>query len=88
MYNDKDGSVYEGTESDGDPNFIQSVELDPKGDFAWAKTSRAALNYAAVMARTARILKTCKITQQPTYESEEEASALSFGCNAASSSDS
>ncbi|MBO7298451.1 MAG: glycoside hydrolase family 9 protein [Kiritimatiellae bacterium] len=73
LYNDKDGSVYEGTESDGDPNFIQSVELDPKGDFAWAKTSRAALNYAAVMARTARILKTCKITQQPTYESEEEA---------------
>lgn len=73
LYDEKDGSVYEGTESNGDPNFIESVELDPKGDYAWSKTARAALNYAAVMARTARILKNCKITQQPTYDSEEEA---------------
>lgn len=73
LYDEKDGSVYEGTESNGDPNFIETVELDPKGDFAWAKSARAALNYAAVMARTARILKTCKIKEQPTYLTKEQA---------------
>lgn len=73
LYDEKDGSVYEGTESDGDPNFIQTVELDPKGDFAWGKSSRAAFNYAATMARAARILKTCRITKQPSYDSAEEA---------------
>ncbi len=71
LYND-DGSVYDGTESNGDPNFFQTVELDPLGDFAWGKSSRAALNYAAVMARAARILKKCRITQQPDYPNPEE----------------
>ena len=73
LYDDRDGSVYDGTESDGDPNFFQSVELDPKGDFAWGKSSRAALNYAAVMARAARILKKCNITAQPEYPIPAEA---------------
>lgn len=73
LYNDADGSVYDGTESDGDPNFFQSVELDPKGDFAWGKSSRAALNYAATMARAARILYKCNITKQPEYPIRAEA---------------
>lgn len=54
---DADGGVFNGTESDGDPNFIQTVELDPKGDFAWAKDCKGSFLFAGAMAQAARILK-------------------------------
>ena len=55
---DEDGGVYNGTESDGDPNFFQTVELDPKGDFAFAKDSRGSLLFAGAMAHASRLLNT------------------------------
>ena len=54
---DDDGGVFNGTESDGDPNFIQSAEQDPKGDFAWAKDCKGSFLFAGAMAQAARILK-------------------------------
>ena len=54
---DEDGGVYNGTESDGDPNFFQTVELDPKGDFVFAKDSRGSLVFAGAMAHASRLLK-------------------------------
>ncbi len=54
---DEDGGVYNGTESDGDPNFFQTVELDPKGDFVFAKDSRGSLQFAGAMAQASRLLK-------------------------------
>ncbi len=54
---DEDGGVYGGTESDGDPNFFQTVELDPKGDFAFAKDSRGSLLFAGAMAHASRLLQ-------------------------------
>ena len=54
---DEDGGVYDGTESDGDPNFFQTVELDPKGDFAFSKDSRGSFMFAGAMAHASRLLK-------------------------------
>ena len=54
---DEDGGVYNGTESDGDPNFFQTVDRDPKGDFAFAKDSRGSLLFAGAMAQASRLLK-------------------------------
>ena len=54
---DEDGGVFNGTESDGDPNFVQTVELDPKGDFAYAKDSQGSLYFAGAMAQASRLLK-------------------------------
>ena len=54
---DEDGGVYNGTESDGDPNFFQTVELDPKGDFAFAKDCRGSLQFAGAMAQASRLLE-------------------------------
>jgi hypothetical protein len=54
---DKDGGVFDGTESDGDPNFIQTVELDPRGDFAYAKDACGSLTFAGFMAQASRIWK-------------------------------
>ena len=54
---DEDGGVYNGTESDGDPNFFQSVELDPRGDFAFEKDSRGSFLFAGAMAHASRLLK-------------------------------
>ncbi len=53
---DEDGGVYNGTESDGDPNFVQTVELDPRGDFAFAKDSRGSFLFAGAMAHASRLL--------------------------------
>ena len=55
---DEDGGVYNGTESDGDPNFFQTVELDPKGDFVFAKDSRGSFLFAGAMAHASRLLRT------------------------------
>jgi endoglucanase len=54
---DKDGGVFDGTESDGDPNFIQTVELDPRGDYAYAKDACGSLTFAGFMAQASRIWK-------------------------------
>jgi len=54
---DEDGGVYNGTESDGDPNFFQTVDRDPKGDFAYAKDSRGSFLFAGAMAQASRLLK-------------------------------
>ena len=54
---DEDGGVYNGTESNGDPNFFQTVELDPLGDFAYAKDSRGSLRFAGAMAQASRLLQ-------------------------------
>ncbi len=56
---DVDGGVPYGTESQGDPHFYQTVELDDKGDFAWAKDSFASYMVAGAFAQASRILKTC-----------------------------
>lgn len=53
---DEDGGVYNGTESDGDPNFFQTADLDPKGDFAFAKDSRGSFLFAGAMAQASRLL--------------------------------
>ena len=60
---DEDGGVYNGTESDGDPNFFQSVELDPKGDFVFAKDSRGSFLFAGAMAHASRLLKSVGKTE-------------------------
>ncbi len=54
---DADGGVYDGTESDGDPNFMQTAELDPKGDFAYPKDASGSYNFAGAFAKAARIWK-------------------------------
>ena len=54
---DEDGGVYDGTESDGDPNFFQTADRDPKGDYAYAKDSRGSLRFAGAMAQASRLLK-------------------------------
>lgn len=59
-----DGSVRGGTESDGDPNFIQTVELDTKGDFAYAPDSQATLEFAGTFAQAARIWRALGRTEQ------------------------
>ncbi|HMP77119.1 MAG TPA: glycoside hydrolase family 9 protein [Kiritimatiellia bacterium] len=52
---EEDGGVFGGTESNGDPNFIQSVDLDVLGDYAFAKESAASYEFAGVMAQASRI---------------------------------
>ena len=52
---DADGGVRGGTESNGDPNFIQTAESDPKSDFAFAKEPVASFVFAAVFAQASRI---------------------------------
>jgi endoglucanase len=52
---EEDGGVYGGTESNGDPNFIQTVEMDPLGDYAFTREAAATYEFAGVMAQAARI---------------------------------
>lgn len=54
---DEDGGVHNGTESAGDPNFIETVELDPKGDYAYAKDAAGSFWFAGAAAQAARIWK-------------------------------
>ena len=56
---DEDGGVRGGTESAGDPNFYQTVELDPTGDFAYAKDSKASFIFAGTFAQASRVLAAC-----------------------------
>ena len=53
---EEDGGVRNGTESQGDPNFVQTVELDDKGDYAWAKDTKGSYLAAGIFAQAARIL--------------------------------
>ena len=55
---DEDGGVYNGTESNGDPNFFQTVDRDPKGDYVFAKDSLGSLLFAGAMAQASRLLRT------------------------------
>ena len=52
-----DGAVRHGTESAGDPDFVQTVELDNKGDFAWAADSGSSFEFAGAMAQASRLLR-------------------------------
>ena len=54
---DADGGVRNGTESQGDPGFTQTVELDDKGDYAWAKDAKGSYLAAGVFAQASRILR-------------------------------
>ncbi|MEI6033826.1 MAG: glycoside hydrolase family 9 protein, partial [Verrucomicrobiae bacterium] len=51
----EDGAVRAGTESNGDPNFIGTVELDTLGDFAFAPDAEASFVFAATFAQASRI---------------------------------
>ena len=53
---DADGGVRNGTESQGDPGFIQTVELDDKGDYAWAKDAQGSFVAAGAFAQASRIM--------------------------------
>jgi hypothetical protein len=55
-----EGGVRAGTESDGDPNFIQSVELDTLGDFAFAPDAQASFVFAATFAQASRLWRGLK----------------------------
>ncbi len=75
-----DGGVYNGTESQGDPNFIQTVELDDTGDYAWAKDSQGSLLFAGAMAQASRILKKHgKMTEAEDYL-QRAVRAYQWGC--------
>lgn len=52
---DQDGGVRHGSESAGDPNFIETVELDHLGDYAYAKDAAASYELAGALAQAARI---------------------------------
>lgn len=51
-----DGGVRNGTESQGDPNFFTTPDMDRQGDFAYAKDARGSFSAAGVFAQIARIL--------------------------------
>ncbi|MHB1033974.1 MAG: glycoside hydrolase family 9 protein [Pirellulales bacterium] len=52
---DADGGVYHGTESAGDPNFVETVELDRVGDYAYAKDAAASYSFAGAAAQASRL---------------------------------
>ena len=51
----EDGAVRAGTESNGDPNFVQTVDMDTLGDFAYAPDAEASFTFASTFAQAARI---------------------------------
>ena len=53
---DEDGGVRNATESNGDPNLMQTVELDDRGDYAYAKDTKGSYLAAGVFAQASRIL--------------------------------
>ena len=50
-----DGGVRGGTESNGDPNFIDTVERDRLGDYAFAKDAASSFDFAGALAQASRI---------------------------------
>ncbi len=77
---DEDGGVFNGTESNGDPNFIQTVELDPKGDFAWAKDCKGSFLFAGAMAQASRILSSLGRDEMAKDYLVRAKSAYRWGC--------
>jgi hypothetical protein len=61
---DKDGGVYHGTESAGDPNFIETVDLDRVGDYAYAKDAAASYCFAGATAQASRLWWSLGKTQE------------------------
>jgi endoglucanase len=61
---DKDGGVYHGTESAGDPNFIETVELDRVGDYAYAKDAAASYCFAGATAQASRLWRSLGKTRE------------------------
>ena len=56
---EEDGGVRDGTESQGDPGFAQTVELDTTGDYAYEKSSKASFVFAGAFAQASRVLAAC-----------------------------
>ena len=56
---EEDGGVRDGTESQGDPGFAQTVELDPTGDYAYEKSCKASFLFAGAFAQASRVLAAC-----------------------------
>jgi len=52
---DADGGVHDGTESNGDPDFITTAELDTLGDYAYAKDAAGSFTAAGAFAQAERI---------------------------------
>lgn len=61
---DEDGGVRGGTESQGDPNLMQTVDLDPCGDFAYRKDAGWSFVAAGVFAQASRILSSLGKTER------------------------
>jgi hypothetical protein len=61
---DSDGGVYHGTESAGDPNFIETVELDHLGDYAYAKDAAASYEFAGALAQASRLWRSLGKTRE------------------------
>jgi hypothetical protein len=61
---DEDGGVYHGTESAGDPNFIETVELDRVGDYAYAKDAAASYCFAGAAAQASRLWRSLGKTRE------------------------
>ena len=57
LQDDADGGVYNGTESNGDPNFIETVELDKLLDITYAKDAAGSYTFAGAFAQASRIWK-------------------------------
>ena len=50
-----DGGVRGGTESNGDPTFIDTVERDRLGDYAFAKDAASSFDFAGALAQASRL---------------------------------
>ncbi|HEY3284064.1 MAG TPA: glycoside hydrolase family 9 protein [Armatimonadota bacterium] len=61
---DANGGVFDGTESAGDPNFIQTVELDDRGDYAYAKDAVGSFSFAGAMAQASRLWRSLGRAQE------------------------
>ncbi len=61
---DTDGGVRGGTESNGDPNFVQTADLDKLGDYAFAKEAAASLEFAGAMAQASRLWNSAGCTNE------------------------
>ncbi len=76
---DKDGGVRNGTESNGDPNFIQTVELDTKKDYAYAKDAKGAFIFAGMMAQASRLWRANGKTAEADSFLEKAVKAYGWG---------
>ncbi len=74
-----DGGVRGGTESNGDPNFMQTVELDTLGDYAFAKDAGASFEFAGTFAQAARILKSLGMSDRAAEYLDRAERAFAWG---------